>query len=279
MTKITAYKGFDADLKCRGFQFEVGQTYTHDGKVVACQSGFHACENPFDVWGYYPIVMDDGSLTRFAEVELSGDMSRDGDKIAAAQITIKAELRLPDFVKRAVDAVIAATKGKSDAASGYRARIGSSGDGAQIGSSGDHARIGSSGYNAQIGSSGYRAQIGSSGDGAQIGSSGYRAQIGSSGYRAQIGSSGDGAQIGSSGYRAQIGSSGYNARINSEGQDAVIAGAGRNARVKGKAGTWVSLASYDDDGKCNGFGTGCIGQDGLKPDTWYRAENGKLVEA
>lgn len=53
----------------------------------------------------------------------------------------------------------------------------------------------------------------------------------------------------------------------------------RLATVKGVVGTWISLASYAGDGSCEGFATGCIGQNGLKPDTWYRAENCRLVEA
>jgi len=266
-TKITAIKAFDADLRCRGFQYEVGETYRHEGAVIACSGGFHACENPFDVWSYYPVVDSDGRLARYAEVELGGATDRRDDKIAAAEITIKAELKLPDFVKRAVASIIAATKGKDEV--GNRAQIGSSGYDAQIGSSGNRAQIGSSGEGAQIGSSGYDARIGSSGYGARIGSSGNRAQIGSSGYD---------ARIGSSGYHARIGSSGEGARIVCEGDCAVVASAGRAATVSGKAGTWVSLACYDADGYCIGFATGCIGQDGLKPDTPYRAENCKFVE-
>jgi hypothetical protein len=329
---MIAYKGFDPDFKCLDFQFEVGKTYTQSGAIKACQNGFHACADPFAVWLYYPVVASDGRLTRYAKVEQSGATDIDGDKIASASITIKAELRLPEFVKRAVDAVIAAVKGKGDDPSGDYAQIGSSGDYAQIGSSGDYAqigssgdyaqigssgdsaqigssgyyaqigssgysaRIGSSGYSAQIGSSGYYAQIGSSGyyaqigssgdyarigssgDYAQIGSSGYSARIGSSGYSAQIGSSGDYAQIGSSGYSARIGSSGDSAQIVSEGARAVIAVAGRNTTVSGKAGAWISVASFDRNGDCDGFATGCIGQDGLKPDTPYRAQDRKFVE-
>ena len=73
---VFAYKGFDKDLQCRRFQFEVGKTFEHKGPVLACSSGFHACENPFDVWGYYGPVGYEGHLNRFARVSLSGSLSR-----------------------------------------------------------------------------------------------------------------------------------------------------------------------------------------------------------
>jgi hypothetical protein len=217
---IIAYKGFDKDFSCRGHKFEVGKTYEAKGKIKACENGFHACLNPFDVWDYYGL----GGGNRFGLVEMSGKMAtHDEDtKIAAAKITITAELTMPEFIKRGVEWLIEATKGK-----------GSSGDSAKIGSSGDSAKIGSSGDYAQIGSSGGSAQIGSSGD--------------------------------------------Y-AKIDCSGENAVIASAGPAAVVRAKKGAWISVAEYVD-GKCVGFATGCIGKDGIKADTWYRAEGGKLVEA
>jgi hypothetical protein len=252
-TPIIAIKGFDPTLSCRGHKFEVGKTYTVKGEIRACENGFHACENPLDVWSYYPIVADDGKLNRFAVVEMSGAISRhEGDsKIASASITVKAELSLPEFIGKAVSWIVDYTKLKAAEKKGGAEVLNDNG--------------------------GHSARIGSSGDSARIGSSGHYAQIGSSGDSAQIGSSGHSAQIGSSGHSARIGSSGHSAQIVSEGDNAVIASAGANTYARGKLGAWISLAEFDGNGKCVGFATGCIGKDGLEPDVMYRASGGKLV--
>ncbi|HGA5240321.1 TPA: hypothetical protein ACISX3_003857, partial [Salmonella enterica subsp. houtenae serovar Rough:z4,z23:-] len=102
MTKeIVTFKGFNKDLKCRDFQFAIGETFHHDGRVEACGSGFHACECPFDVFSYYP-----PAESRYAETISFGvtDRKEVGDtKIASASITIKAELTLPQFIQRGIE--------------------------------------------------------------------------------------------------------------------------------------------------------------------------------
>ncbi|EBH9281900.1 hypothetical protein EPM29_22930 [Salmonella enterica subsp. enterica serovar Cerro] len=102
MTKeILTFKGFNKDLKCRGFQFAIGETFHHDGKVEACGSGFHACECPFDVFSYYP-----PAESRYAETISFGitDSEEGGDtKIASSSITIKDELTLPQFIQRGIE--------------------------------------------------------------------------------------------------------------------------------------------------------------------------------
>ena len=172
--KIIAYKGFDKDFKCRGFQYEVGKTYEMDGNIACCNRGFHACESPIEVFDYYDML-----TSRFAEVEQSGKIDKEAvsTKTCSSRIKIKAELKLADIINLGVEWLKEITspskiEANNTSNNGDSAKIGSSGDYAQIGSSGDSAKISSSGYSAQIGSSGDYAQIGSSGDYARIDSSG-----------------------------------------------------------------------------------------------------------
>ena len=276
---IKSYKGFNKDMTCRGFQYEVGKEYeTYD--VVLCEKGFHACENPMDVLDFYDNI--DG---KYCIVEQSGKTETDGKKTVSSRIKINAEVGFIGLFKLGIEWLkeITSPQKVDDKDDGYSSQIGSSGDSAKIGSSGDAAQIGSSGDYAKIGSSGYAAQIGSSGDSAKIGSSGDSAKIGSSGDYAKIGSSGDYAQIGSSGDYAKIGSSGDYAKIISEGEDSVICCAGRCSIAKAKKGSWITLSewAYDYD-KCRYVPicvkTEFVDGERIKEDVFYKLENGEFVE-
>ena len=171
MAAIKSYKGFDKNLKCRDFQYEIGKEYEMDGEIKVCNRGFHACESPFDVFDHYTMID-----SRFCEVEQDGNISKEdrGTKICSSKIKIKAELKLADMINLGVEWLKEITSPEKiktsikDNSSGYDAQIGSSGYGAQIGSSGNGAQIGSSGNGAKIGSSGYGAKIDSTGEGCVI---------------------------------------------------------------------------------------------------------------
>ena len=150
--KIIAYKGFDNNLCCRGFQFKVGEEYEQQGEIKCCENGFHACTNPFDVLDYYDV---DGK-NRFCQVEQYGiiDNSKEDTKQASSKIKIKAEIGMAGLFKAGIEwikektnpiPIINETKDKNDNPSGYYAKIGSSGNSAKIGSSGDSAKIESTG--------------------------------------------------------------------------------------------------------------------------------------
>jgi len=92
---VKAYKGFDKELKCKGFQYEIGKEYEEE-KAALCQSGFHACECPLDVLGYYP-----PSDSRYCEVELDNvsDERRDDTKVCGTKIKIGAEIGIKGLIK------------------------------------------------------------------------------------------------------------------------------------------------------------------------------------
>ena len=98
MSKLM-FKGFDKNLKCRDFQYEVGKEYIHDGNIKVCESGFHACENPMDVFEYYP-----PNKARYCEVTGDGKESSDegGKKTSFEKIKINAEIGLGGIIKAGI---------------------------------------------------------------------------------------------------------------------------------------------------------------------------------
>ena len=97
---IIAYKGFDKDMKCRGFQYAEGETY-HEDKAELCNSGFHACTMPLDVIGYYP--PGNGSIYRMVELDEVCDEKSNDSKICAKTIKIGAEIGIPGLVKAQIE--------------------------------------------------------------------------------------------------------------------------------------------------------------------------------
>ena len=96
---MKAYKGFDENLKCRDFQYEIGKTY-EEPEAQLCEKGFHACEYPLDVFCYYS-----PAKSRFAEVELDdvSDEKSDDSKRCGKKIRVKAEIGIAGIVKASVD--------------------------------------------------------------------------------------------------------------------------------------------------------------------------------
>ena len=144
-TKNTrAIKGTNLDLTCRGFHFAVGETFNHEGAVVACGSGFHACpedEHPLSVFGYYA-----PAASRYFDVTVGGKTHREGNKIAGGTITIDAEITIGDLVKRAFDWVWArAIKTDEAHSTGYQGAASSTGNQGAASSTGKYGAASSTG--------------------------------------------------------------------------------------------------------------------------------------
>ena len=147
------YKGFDKDMKCRGYQFEVGKTY-EEPEAKLCARGFHACEHPLDVFRYYA---PGGS--RFAEVDLGGlAKERDSDtKRAGKCITITAELKLHEIISAAVKFVF-------ERADWSKKETQSTGDMGAASATGDMGAASATGYRGAASATGDRGAASATGD-------------------------------------------------------------------------------------------------------------------
>ena len=233
---ILAYKGFNADWKCRDFQYAVGETYEHNGPVSACKSGFHACVNPLDVLDYYDLCD-----SKFAVVEMSGEIKTDGNKTASGKISIKAELSLPQFIEAAIEWVKQSCNMAKPDFLGY---------GSQLAASGNASQLAASGNDSQLAASGDASKLAASGYGSKLAASGYGSQLAASGYASQLAASGNDSICVSSGYRSR-------AKIGPNGAMAL---------------TW-------NDRKRPRISVAYEGENGIKRDTWYSLDaQGNFVE-
>ena len=96
---MKAFKGFNKDLTCRGFLYELGKEYEEKGANL-CNKGFHACAYPLDCFNYYS-----PAESRFCEVEIddNGQRSSDDTKVCGERIKIGAEIGIPGLVKAAIE--------------------------------------------------------------------------------------------------------------------------------------------------------------------------------
>lgn len=91
---MIGFKGFDQNFRCRGSQYEVGQTYEHNGRIGLCESGFHFCKTMAQVFNYYS-----GTDCRYAEVEAIGEIKEGDDKCVTNEIRIIREIPQDEAVR------------------------------------------------------------------------------------------------------------------------------------------------------------------------------------
>ena len=260
---IVSYKGFDANLRCRGFQYAVGETYTHKGDVKACESGFHACEYPLDVFGYYS-----PSESKFAEVEQCGELSRhddDDSKVASKKITIKAELTIAGIIKAAIDYTFSRVK-PIDPES-------------PASNSGDYGAASNSGPRGAASNSGPRGAASNSGDYGAASNSGPRGAASNSGYQGAASNSGYQGAASNSGTRGAASNSGDYGAASNSGDYGVAAALGFEGKSKSSESGAIVCVYRNDDGELVHIRASKVGENGIKPNTWYTLdENGEFVE-
>ncbi|EMA3967771.1 hypothetical protein U2845_002068 [Salmonella enterica] len=316
MTKeIVTFKGFNKDLKCRGFQFAIGETFHHDGKVEACGSGFHACECPFDVFSYYP-----PAESRYAETISFGVIDREeiGDtKIASASITIKAELTLPQFIQRGIEWIWSKIDksleqqimtGDQSAATntGNRSAATNTGNQSAATNTGDQSAATNTGYRSAATNTGNRSAATNTGDQSAATNTGDRSAATNTGDQSAATNTGDQSAATNTGnWSAATNTGNWSAATNTgnrsaatntgnrsaatntgnwsaaevSGSQSVAAAFGIEGKARASEGAAIVLCYRDEDGELIHIRASKVGENGIMPDTWYQLdEDGEFVE-
>ena len=307
---MKAYKGFDKNLECRGYQYQIGGEYTEDSAEL-CKKGFHACELPHDVFNYYA-----PAESRFCEVDLdatdernSEDSKRVGTRIKIgaeisvfdiAKISVKAFFDLIEFTKKieSSDTNNAGDRGAANAGNRGAANAGICG----AANAGDYgaANAGDCGAaNAGIcgaanagdygaANAGYRGAANAGNRGAA--NAGYRGAANAGDYGAANAGDYGAANAGdygaanagdygaaNAGYRgAAVVRDGGKAKV---GKGGVAVGLGNEAMASGAIGAVLVLTERDSGYNIINAAAVIVDGEKIKADTYYTMKNGEIVEA
>ena len=254
---IRGYKGFDKDLKCRGFQYEVGKEYSTD-KAVACETGFHYCENPMDVLNFYTPCDDTGNLNRFCEVEGSGDFDiSKSDKICCTHLKVKAEIGLQGLIKAGVKFILDRVKWEDNKQS----------------NTGDYSAATNTGNYSVATNTGYRSAAANTGNYSAATNTGDRSAAANTGNYSVATNTGN--------YSVATNTGDYSA-ASVEGKESIAIVTGKAGKAKGSLGSWLILTERGEwDGDTYPIlDVKSFKVDGevIKADTWYKLIDGQAVE-
>ena len=281
---MKAFKGFDKDLKCRDYQFALGETFTHKGKVSLCNSGFHVVENPLDALSYYGLAQG----IRYAEVEADGvsDQTEADSKRVCSTLKIGAELSLKSLIEFGIKFIFKKAKSAptSDeyahsATSGNFANSATSGNSAYSATSGNYAYSATSGNSAHSATSGNSAHSATSGNYAHSATTGDYSHSATSGYSAHSATSGYSANSATSGNSAHSATTGDYAHASAMGKNSIAAAIGKSGEARAAVGNWIVLSEYDKDGNVKTVKTAKVDGKKIKADTLYVLKAGKFVKA
>jgi hypothetical protein len=244
---IKGFKGTDKDLKCRDFQYEIGKEYTTDKKPIRCtENGFHFCENPIDIFGYY-----NPANSRYFEVEGFGEVDKgtDDTKVSISRIKINAEISLFGLIKAGVEYIIGHVDFK----------------------------------NAKATNIGYQSAATNTGDRSAATNTGYRSAATNTGDQSAATNIGDQSAATNTGYRSAATNTGYQSAATVEGNESIACGLGIENKAKASLGSWIVLTEWGQDNNYNWYikniKSAKIDGKKLRPDVFYSLKNGKFIKA
>ena len=257
---MIVYKGTDKDMKCQGFQFELGKEYVEE-EAELCVKGFHGCEYPLDVFAHYA-----PADSRFFVADLDGVTDEEGDdsKRAGTKIKLRAEIGIAGIVKAAVEY----TKEKAESSknqTGNRSAATNTGDCSAATNTGD--------CSAATNTGNYSAAT-NTGDCSAATNTGDRSAATNTGNRSAATNTGD---------CSAATNTGDCSAATVDGKESIAIVTGVDSKASGAIGCWLVLT---ERGGWNGNTypikeVRAVKVDGetIKPGVFYKLENGEVVEA
>ena len=249
--KIKAYKGFDKNLKCNNFQYEVGKDYEQEGEIKCCSNGFHACVFPFYIFEYY-----EPYDSRYCEVEQSGDIDKKevDSKVASSKIHIQAEIGLKGIIEAGVKFILDKVNWKDDKESN------------------------TGNYSAAT-NTGYKSAATNTGNYSAATNTGYKSAATNTGYKSAATNTGNCSAATNTGNCSAATNTGDYSAAAVEGKESIAIVTGRYGKAKGALGCWLVLTERDDDWRILGVKSVKVDGKTIKADTFYQLEDGEVKEA
>ena len=316
---IHSYKGFDKDLKCRGFAYEIGKDYKQEGNIKCCNNGFHACEFPLDVFNYYA----PGGNSRYCTVTQSGvtDKKEGDSKVASSKIHIETEIGLDGIIKAGVKFILDKVnwKNQKESNTGYKSAATNTGNSSAATNTGDCSAATNTGYKSAATNTGYHSAATNTGnysaasntgdysaatntgdysaatntgDCSAATNTGYKSAATNTGYKSAATNTGYcSAATNTGNYSAATNTGNYSAATNTgncsaakvSGKESIAIVTGKDSKAAGALGDWIVLT---ERGEWNGDTcpikeVKALKVDGekIKADTFYKLVDGEAVEA
>ena len=313
---MKCFKGFDKDLKCRDFQYEIGKEYSEE-KADICNYGFHACEFPMDVFNYYP-----PSDSRYCEVELEANnqKSSDDSKRVGKKISVKAEIGIAGIIKAGVEYIKEQVNWEDDKATntgnhsaatntGYQSAATNTGYQSAATNTGNYSAATNTGYYSAATNTGnhsaatntgdysaatntgYQSAATNTGNYSAATNTGYQSAATNTGYQSAATNTGDYSAATNTGYQSAATNTGnHSAATNTgyqsaaivEGKESIALATGINSKAKGKIGCFIVLAEWKEinyEYHIVDVKSAKVDGENIKEDTFYMLKDGKFVEA
>ena len=242
---MKVYKGTDKDMKCRGFQYNLGEAAVFDGEPHLCRAGLHACEQPIDVLNHYA-----PNESRYFEAdaeEVTDERKLDDSKIVAKKMTLKAEIGVPGLVKAQIEYI------KN-----------------QIGFEDAIKRANAEKENHATGDQGAASATGYRGAASATGNQGAAS---ATGYQGAASATGD---------QGAASATGYQGAASATGKAGVALAAGLECKAMGALGCAICCVERGEwDGEAHpiiAVKAAIVDGEKIKADTWYQLKNGEFVE-